>query len=65
MLELTKLKPTIYSLLQAGNYMFKVNNRNTRIECEICTKFFCASFDNFEQVNAGWTGSEYKSKQTN
>ena len=23
----------------AGNYMFKVNNRNTRIRCEICSKF--------------------------
>ena len=22
----------------AGNYMFKVNNRNTRTECEICPK---------------------------
>ena len=23
----------------AGNYMFKVNNRNTRAKCEICLKF--------------------------
>ena len=23
----------------AGNYMFKVNYRNTRIRCEICSKF--------------------------
>ena len=22
----------------AGNYMFKVNNRNTRARCEICSK---------------------------
>ena len=22
----------------AGNYLFKVNNRNTRIRCEICSK---------------------------
>ena len=22
----------------AGNYMFKVNNRNTRKRCEICSK---------------------------
>ena len=22
----------------AGNYMFKVNNRNTRTSCEICSK---------------------------
>ena len=25
-------------LYQAGNYMFKVNNRNTRKRCEICSK---------------------------
>ena len=25
-------------LLPAGNYMFKVNNRNTRTRCEICSK---------------------------
>ena len=24
--------------LPAGNYMFKVNNRNTRTRCEICSK---------------------------
>ena len=24
---------------QAGNYMFKVNNRNTRTRCEICCNF--------------------------
>ena len=23
---------------QAGNYMFKVNNRNNRTRCEICSK---------------------------
>ena len=25
-------------LYPAGNYMFKVNNRNTRARCEICLK---------------------------
>ena len=25
-------------LVQAVNYMFKVNNRNTRIRCEVCSK---------------------------
>ena len=25
-------------LFPAGNYMFKVNNRNTRTRCEICSK---------------------------
>ena len=44
--------------------MFKVNNRNTRTICEICSKltikipYFtpCSSVStvNFEQVNAGW-----------
>ena len=24
--------------ISAGNYMFKVNNKNTRIRCEICSK---------------------------
>ena len=46
-----------------GNYMFKVNNRNTRTRCEICSKltinlpYFkpCASVSivNFEKVNTG------------
>ena len=26
------------SYIPAGNYMFKVNNRNTRTRCEICSK---------------------------
>ena len=47
--------------------MFKVNNRNTRIKCEIWSKLIikipercyftpCSSVSivNFEQVNAGW-----------
>ena len=35
--------------------MFKVNNRNTRTRCEICSKSCCSvSIVNFEQVNAGW-----------
>ena len=28
----------IYEPLPASNYMFKVNNRNTRTRCEICSK---------------------------
>ena len=30
----------LYSSIKkpAGNYMFKVNNRNTRTRCEICSK---------------------------
>ena len=57
---------TIYD--PAGIYLLKVNNRNTRTRCEICSKltintperrtYFtpCSSVSivNFEQVNAGW-----------
>ena len=28
----------IITYYPAGNYMFKVNNRNTRTKCEICSK---------------------------
>ena len=27
-----------FGLHPAGNYLFKVNNRNTRTRCEICSK---------------------------
>ena len=43
----------------AGNYMFKVNNRNSRTRCEISLKLTtCSSVSivDFEQVNAGWEG---------
>ena len=26
------------TVVQAGNYMFKVKNRNTRTRCELCSK---------------------------
>ena len=29
---------TVIFIFPAGNYMFKVNNRNTRTRCEICSK---------------------------
>ena len=48
----------------AGNYMFKVNNRNARTRCEICAKlttktperrhYSSLSIFKVEQVNAGW-----------
>ena len=55
----------------AGNYMFKVNKRNTRAKSEICWKVsfgvFIVNFKHishlvivfllFEQVIAGWLGS--------
>ena len=46
----------------AGNCMFKVNKRNTKTRCEICSKLtiktperhYSVSIVNFEQVNADW-----------
>ena len=42
----------------AGNYIFKVSNRNTRTKHEICSKLTVktpeVSIINFEQVNTGW-----------
>ena len=43
----------------AGNYMFKVNNRNTRAKCEICPKLTIKTqerrssvfFVNFEHIS--------------
>ena len=39
--------------------MFKIDNRNTRTRCEICSKLTIRTVRllnivNFEQVNAGW-----------
>ena len=36
---------------QVGNYMFKFNNRNTRIRFEICSKLTIKTC-NFEHINA-------------
>ena len=52
----------IIILCSTSNYMFKVNNRNARTRCEICseltiktpTAFYSVSIVNFEQVNTGW-----------
>ena len=41
----------------SNNYLAKVNNRNTRARCYICSKLTpCSrvSIVNFGQVNAGW-----------
>ena len=52
----------------AGNYMFKVNNRNTRTRCEMYSKLTIkiserrllrllmafVSIVYFERINAGW-----------
>ena len=37
----------------AGNYMFRVNNRNTRTRCEIGSKL-AIQIPERHQVNAGW-----------
>ena len=59
-------KLSVFRVAPAGNYMLKVNNRNTRTRCEICSKLtiktpeqrHCSvSIVNFEQVNAGWGSS--------
>ena len=36
--NLKVLGPKSGNSIPAGNYMFKVNNRNTRTRCEICSK---------------------------
>ena len=38
-----------YVYYQTGNYLFKVNNRNTRTRCEICSKLTIKT-----EVNVGW-----------
>ena len=48
-----------------GNYMLKVNNRNSRTRCEICSKLTIelpeqspsVSIFNFEHVIVGWENS--------
>ena len=42
--------------IPVGNYMFKVNNRNTRTRCEICSQLTIKTPEqaDFEQVNANW-----------
>ena len=40
----------------ANIYLFKVNNRNTWKQCEICSKLTKSNVSTvgFEQVNVGW-----------
>ena len=65
-----KIEKTVKTLdFLADNYMFKVNNRNTRARCEKCSQLTiktperrnwrftpCSSVSiaNFEQVKADW-----------
>ena len=60
---------TVFEAFPAGNYMFKVNNKNTRrrrfgifiVDFEhishLCSS---ASIVNFEQVNVGWVEKKDK-----
>ena len=52
----TKTEPDFWLLWinPAGNYMFKVNSRNTRTRCEICSKLTIKIpdiFINFERIS--------------
>ena len=38
MIVITAVLIISISVFPVGNYMFKVNNRNTRTRCEICSK---------------------------
>ena len=38
---------------QAGNYMFKVNNRNTRKRCEICSKLTIKTSEGCQLLHSG------------
>ena len=33
------------NVISAGNYMLKVNNRNTRTKCEICSKLIIETLE--------------------
>ena len=33
------------NVISAGNYMLKVNNRNTRAKCEICSKLIIETLE--------------------
>ena len=52
-------------LSPAGNYMFKVDNRNTKTKCLYCwlciyfTPYCSISIANFEQVNVSWVWGEF------
>ena len=48
-----KLSMLIYlASISTGNYKFKVNNRNSRTRCEICSEL-PVSIAKFKQVNDG------------
>ena len=48
-----KAEKNIASGPLASIYLFKVNNRNNRAMCGICSKLTVSIVD-FEQVNVGW-----------
>ena len=62
------------NIYPAGNYTFKVNNKNTRTRCEICSKLTIKRPErcqwrrsgilivNFEHVIAGWKDNNKHSR---
>ena len=42
--------------MPAGNYMFKVNNKNTRTSCEICSKLAIKTMDFIIGFFLGFSG---------
>ena len=50
----------LFSSLAIGNYMSKVNNKNTRTRCDICSKLTIKTPERCQwQVNAGWTTTSH------
>ena len=37
-------------MVLVGNYMFKVNNRNARTRCEICSGVFTVNFEHISHL---------------
>ena len=63
----TYLGPCQTSIIPVGIYLLKLNNRNTRTRCEICSKLTmelipCSSVSivNFENLIAGWDESFFQ-----
>ena len=57
----TFLEPSVSSQYPVENYMFKVNDRNTRTRCEICSKLTIKTSET-RHLASFWCYS-YKKKQ--
>ena len=49
--EVANFKKVWY--FEVGNYVFKVNNRNTRIRCEICLKLIIKTTERRQWCHSG------------